>query len=329
MKSIKITKDNENQRIDKFVKKYFNKAPLSFIYKTFRKKDVKVNGHWVKENYILQDGDLIEIYVTDKQVEEFNDPKEIENIKYNLDIIYEDENILVLNKPVGILVVKDENERNNTLTNYVRAYLIHKKEFKNDGLDFVPSPVHRLDRNTSGVCIFAKTLAASKELGEMFKTRDNLEKYYLALVVGKFKKNKGIIDAPLLKNAKTNLVSVASKKDGAKEAKTEYEVIFSNNEMSLVKVHLLTGRTHQIRVHLSYINHPIVGDTKYGNFEFNKDFYKKYKFENQFLHSYKIKFTDVEGTLSYLNNKEFIAELPKKEQQILQLLNFIYDINEI
>ena len=329
MKSIKITKDNENQRIDKFIKKYFNKAPLSFIYKTFRKKDIKVNGHWIKENYILKENDLIEIYVTDKQFEEFNNPKEIENIKYNLDIIYEDENILVLNKPIGILVVKDENEKNNTLTNYVRAYLLHKKEFKNDGLDFVPSPVHRLDRNTSGVCIFAKTFLASKELGEMFKVRDNLEKYYLALVVGKFKNEKGVINVPLVKNAKTNLVYVGNKKDGAKEAITEYEVIVSNSEVSLVKIHLLTGRTHQIRVHLAYIEHPIVGDTKYGNFTFNKEFYKRYKFENQFLHSFKIKFGNLEGGLSYLKNKEFIAELPKKESDILQSMNFNCDVNKL
>ena len=153
MKEIVINSEFSNQRVDKYVRKYLNEAPLSFIYKLFRKKDVKVNNHWVKENYLLQPNDVLRIYVTDEQLEEFNKPKIVKNISFkDLDIVYEDKNILIINKPKGILVHGDINEKRMTLTNKVQSYILSKGEQN----DFLCSPVHRLDRNTSGLVIFAK-----------------------------------------------------------------------------------------------------------------------------------------------------------------------------
>lgn len=330
MKEIRVNKENENQRIDKFVKKYLNLAPLSFIYKLFRKKDVKVNDHWVKENYILKANDNIKIYVTDEQISDFNKPRDITKLSdVKLDIIYEDKNILVLNKPKGILVINEDGENKLALVDLVQSYLFTKGEFKNDGLSYRPSPVHRLDRNTSGICLFAKNLLTSQVLLNLFKEHDEIDKYYLALVVGSPKNNSGLIDAPLLKNEETKMVKIASFKDGAKEAKTEYEVITKNKDVSLLKVHLLTGRTHQIRVHLAYIGCPIVGDAKYGDFEFNKDFERRFNYRNQFLHSYKFTFGKMDGELNYLTNKSFIADLPNKEKEILLAYNLKYSLDSL
>jgi len=330
MKIIEVSKELENQRIDKFVRKYLNLAPLSFIYKIFRKKDVKVNGHWVKENYILKKDDVINIYVTDAQINEFNKPKDITKINdVDLDIVYEDKNILFINKPKGILVTSDENESSMTLTNLVQAYLYNAGEFKNNGLDYKPSPVHRLDRNTSGLCLFAKTLIASQELLELFKNHEEIDKYYLALVKGVPANKKGTITAPLLKNELTKEVKIASIKEGAKEAITEYEVVASCQDYSLLKVHLLTGRTHQIRVHLSYIGCPVVGDAKYGDFALNKEFFKRFAYKNQFLHSYRFVFGFLSGDLAYLSNKEFKADFSKNEREILSALNLNYSLNQL
>lgn len=326
MKEIKVTKENENQRIDKLVRKYLNLAPLSFIYKLFRKKDVKVNNHWVKENYIVSCGEEIKIYVTDSQLEEFNKPKDISKLKGNLDIVFEDDNVLILNKPKGILIHGDLDEKRLTLTNEVQAYLFSKGEFKNDGIGFIPSPVHRLDRNTSGICIFAKNLASSQELMNLFKERDSLDKYYFALVQNNLNKEEDTIDAPLLKNEETKMVKVASIKDGAKDAKTHYRIIDSSKDFALLDVHLLTGRTHQIRVHLAYINCPIIGDPKYGNFSMNRDFNKRFNYSNQFLHSYKITFKKIDGVLSYLSNRTFKADFSNKEKDIISSLYIKYKL---
>ena len=325
MKEIRILKESSNQRVDKFIKKYLNTAPLSFIYKLFRKKDIKVNGHWVKENYILNENDELKIYITDALLEEFNKPINIENINHNLDIVYEDDNILILNKPKGILVQGDAEEKKITLTNFVRSYLFKKSEFKNDGIDYNPSPVHRLDRNTSGICIFAKKFDVSQVLMDLFKNHEQIEKYYLALVVGCPKNKKGTINAPLLKNEDKKIVKVSSIEKGAKTAITEYEVISTNGNLSLLKVKLLTGRTHQIRVHLAYIGCPIVGDPKYGDFIFNRKFNEMYKFDMQFLHSYKFKFKDIPEPLKYLSMKEFEAKLSKKECDILNKESIEYN----
>lgn len=320
MKSFTISKLEANQRVDKYVKKYLSNAPLSFVYKLFRKKDVKINSHWVKENYIVQEGDVISIYVSDSQIEEFTKAKEIEKIHLSHPIIYEDENIIIINKPRGLLVHGDISEKRLTLTNEVLNYLYSKNEYdprKTNG--FTPAPAHRLDRNTSGLVIYAKNLPALQQLEELFLNKENITKTYKALVVGKLSKTL-TLEYPLLKDEKTGLVKVASYKDGAKNALTIITPNRSFNEYTLVDANLVTGRTHQIRVHLSYAGFPIVGDSKYGNFKANKEFKEKYKFENQFLHAETMEFKKIGGILFYLSNKKFVAEFPNKEKEILELL---------
>ena len=317
MKKITISSKEANQRVDKYVKKYLNEAPLSFIYKLFRKKDVKINGHWVKENYILNEGEELTIFVTDSQIEEFNKPKEIEKVTLNHQIVYEDENILIVNKPRGLLVHGDEGEKKLTLANQVINYLYFKGEYdpKADH-GFIPAPAHRLDRNTSGLVCFAKNLPSLQELEDLFKEKEEIVKEYKALVVGKFLGTKHI-DAPLLKDQKTGLVRVSKL---GKSAETIAKSIGIYGNFSLLNVQILTGRTHQIRVHLASIGYPVVGDAKYGDFKVNKEVREKYKFENQFLTAYKLSFKNLKGHLSYLSGKSFEVKLPEDEEKLLSKL---------
>ena len=313
MQLLRVKNSDSGQRIDKYIRKYLNNAPLSFIYKLFRKKDIKVNGKRVDINYILKENDEITIYVSDETLLEFNNKKVISSSFNEIDIIYEDENILVINKDAGILVHEgEENKKENTLNNDILNYLKNKGEYSENDL-FTPSCVHRLDRNTSGLIIAAKTLIASKELLELFKDKDKLKKEYLTLVHGNTK-NEQTIDKPLLKNEKDKFVKVD--KNGL-TAITKFNKLISNDDYSLLKVGILTGRTHQIRVHMASINHPVVNDDKYGDFKLNKDFYNTYKYKYQMLHSYKISFNNINGKLSYLSNKTFIAPLKKEEKRII------------
>ena len=314
---LKITLKDANQRVDKYVKKYLNEAPLSFIYKLFRKKDVKINKHWVKENYILQEGDELAIYISDQQLEEFNKPKEIEKVNLNHPIIYEDENILIVDKPRGLLVHGDENEKVVTLANEVINYLYFKGEYDPKEKGFIPAPAHRLDRNTSGMVVFAKNLISLQILEELFKNKDNIDKEYLALVKGRVDQ-KLEIDSPLLKDEKTGTVRISKY---GKSALTFVEKVKFYGDFTLVKVRILTGRTHQIRVHLASLDHPVIGDSKYGDFKINKMFKDLYGFENQFLHAYKLKFKNIDSKLSYLSNKEFISPLPSELDKLLKKIN--------
>lgn len=316
MISLLVTSKDANQRVDKYVKKYLNEAPLSFIYKLFRKKDVKINKHWVKENYVLKEGDELTIYVTDEQLKEFNKPKEIKKVNLNHPIIFEDENLLIVDKPRGLLVHGDQNEKSLTLANEVINYLYSKNEYDPKDKGFIPAPAHRLDRNTSGLVVFAKNLTSLQQLEELFKDKDNIEKHYLALVKGVVDQ-KLEIDSPLLKDEKTGTVRIAK---GGKSALTLVEKVKIYGDFSLVDVQILTGRTHQIRVHLASVNHPVVGDSKYGDFKINKEFKDLYNFENQFLHAYKLKFKKLDGKLSYLSNKEFVSKLPSDEEKIIKNL---------
>jgi 23S rRNA pseudouridine955/2504/2580 synthase len=318
MLEIKIDSRNSNQRIDKLVRKVLPNASLSFIYKLFRKKDVKVNKHWVDINYILKEDETVQIYVTDSQLESF---KKDENLCktsiFSHKIIFEDENILIVNKPKNLLVHGDEKDKKHTLSNDVLNYLYQKGEYSPNA-GFVPGPAHRIDRNTSGIVIFGKKIEVLQQLLNLFKEKDQITKTYLALVKGKVF-DSGKIEAKLEKNEEKNMVFV-SKSANAKTAITLFEPYKNFKDTTLLKVKILTGRTHQIRVHMSYIGHPIIGDKKYGDVDFNKKYNSLYEIDNQFLHAYSITFGQIDGILSYLSGREFVANLDQKQENILKKL---------
>ena len=319
MREFIINNSENGLTLEKYVFKVLKNAPTSFIYKLFRKKDVKVNGHHQDKKYRLNANDIVAIYVTDQQFAVFEKEKELEpNTKIKDWIIYEDKNVLFVNKPRGLLVQKSD-PRDESLDQLVIEYLMATNQYDpNKEKGFIPGPAHRLDRNTSGLVAFGKNHASLELLFGLFKNHDLINKHYLALVVGQVENEKGTIDAPLKKDEETNTVKVA--KNG-KTAKTVYKLIKKYDEYSLLDVTLLTGRTHQIRVHMAYINHPIVGDAKYGNFAVNKEFKQKYGFQSQFLHAYKMGFGDLPEPLSNLSRKEFTAEPREDIANILNALD--------
>lgn len=319
-----IDENTCNQRIDKFLKRMLKDAPISFIYKMFRQKDVKVNSKKVSIDYITKIGDEVDIYLKENLLNEFHKEALIRPVKANFPIIYEDSNILIIDKPKGLLVHGDESEKRITLQNMVLNYLKEKREWDPNSIDgFIPSPAHRLDRNTSGIIIFAKNLPSLQQLLLLFRERTQIDKKYTLLVRGETT-NKGEINFPLLKDSNTKLVKVVPESKGGKKATTLYKRI-KNYQFgySLVEAELLTGRTHQLRVHFAYISHPIVGDSKYGDFKVNELFEKMYGLKSQFLHASSFKFKEIDGKLSYLSNKEFVSPLPEKLNDILKSISKI------
>lgn len=311
MKRIIIDQNHANQRIDKYLKKLLCQAPSQLIYKMIRKKDVRVNGKKVKENYILKENDELSLFLYEDKFQEYTKPQDIFDLKIQFHVLYEDKNILVVNKPAGLLVHEDINEEVNTLSHQVLTYLYQKGEYDPyKDLGFIPGPVHRLDRNTSGIVIFGKTMRALQDLNEMMKKRHCIEKSYLTIC-------KGYMDSSDLigyikKESDRSLVKIVSKDtDGALMMHTVVELIKSNQKYSFLKVKLITGRTHQIRVHLSSVGHPIIGDSKYGDFELNKRLKKQYHLNHQFLHAYQIKFIKPIGCLKYLQDQTITSPLPK------------------
>ena len=310
MKQFVVNKFDSNQSLEKYIKKILKNAPISFIYKLLRKKDVKINGKRDNGKSIIQENDLIEIYITDDQYEDFSKDREIvPNDKIKDLIIFENDDVLVINKPRNLLVQSDGGH-DESLDEMVKSYCL----FKGSKSEFLASPVHRIDRNTSGVVIFAKSVAIANYLSNIFKEHNLVKKIYYCLVKGKVE-NKGEINASLKKNEKLNKVFV-DQADG-KSAITKYEPLFCNDKYSYLKVNLSTGRSHQIRAHLAYVNHPIIGDEKYGDFELNKYFKKEYNFDNQFLHAGEIQFGKLGDVCSSISEMKFIAEMPKEEIDIL------------
>ena len=229
------------------------------------------------------------------------------NLKDN--IVYEDNNLLIINKPRGLLLQQDGNSEHESLDKIVGDYL-----------KAVAMPAHRLDKDTSGLCVFAKNKMTADELGKIFNNHTQIEKHYITLVGGVIE-GDGVVDAPLRKSFERKKMIVAPLKSGAKSAITKYHVLEKYKDYTLLDVQLLTGRTHQIRAHMSYIRHHVVGDIKYGDYKVNNIFKREYDFENQFLHAQKLRFLDLKGPLNYLKNKEFSCNLPPELEEILRKLD--------
>ena len=310
-----IVSDLESgQTLEKFVKKVLKDAPLSAIYKLFRKKDVKVNGHWQDAKYVISSGEEITIFIKDEQYDEFKKKQQVVTTdKIKSWIMYEDENVLLINKPRGVLVQKNTKD-DEALDDMVISYLTEKKEYDTSGA-YVPAPAHRLDRNTAGIIIFGKNLPTLQYLSKVIGDKTKISKKYLTLVKGHIDK-EGEIALPLLKKQ----THVEVDYQNGKEAITRYKLIRYVGNYSLVEVELLTGRTHQIRVHMSKSGYPVIGDAKYGDYKLNREIEEKYGFTNQFLVAYYLSFNNVDGPLKKLNKKSFEIEPPNDLNDLLNKL---------
>ena len=315
MQELHVTENEAGQRLDKLLAKFLNQAPKSFLYKMMRKKNIVLNGKKCTGNEKLKQGDSIKLFFSDETIEKFSAgtyaiPKK-EKINM-LPIIYEDAQVLLMNKPIGVLSQKAKDSDVSAveiLINYLmETDQLSKEQFRT----FHPSICNRLDRNTSGILVAGKTLPALQEMNRFFKER-TIAKYYRCLVKGRVIKSEDYIKGYLVKDQKTNKVSITKKKtEEGVPIETEYCVIQSNAEVSLLEVHLITGKTHQIRAHLASIGHPIIGDYKYGDKQINEMYRQAYGLKSQLLHAYRLEMPSSNGSLAYLNDKKFVAELPDK-----------------
>ncbi|MBW7954406.1 RluA family pseudouridine synthase [Candidatus Gracilibacteria bacterium] len=300
MKIFNITENDSNQRLDKFLKKLFPNASSSLIYKFNRKNKIKVNNKKEDNEYKLQIKDEVKIYLNDSEIELLS---KVEKINNNLEktkfdrknIVYEDSDLIIINKDAGINVHPgDHKTKESNIISQVQDYLGNKL----NSLTFKPSLVHRIDRDTSGILIIAKKKDILTKLTSDFKEHKNIKKFYYAIVLGKLPKNNGTIDKKILRieNAKDENKVIISE-DGQKaithyKVLNEFEVKSSSKNLifSELEVEIETGRMHQIRVHLSSIGNPILGDNKYGDKALNSFLSKNYLLKRQALHSWKIQF---------------------------------------
>lgn len=312
MQEIHVTANEAGQRLDKLLAKFLREAPRSFLYKMLRKKNITLNGRKADGSEKLAQGDVIKLFLSEETIEKFSGSGIITvpaKPDMKPDIIYEDSHILLINKPVGMLSQK-ARENDISAVEYLTAYLLSSGQITERELKtFHPSICNRLDRNTSGILAAGKSLCGLQELSRFFKDR-SIEKYYLCPVDGlitKCTKAKGF----LTKNQKTNKVMISpTEVSESTPIETEYRPVASAANITLLEVHLITGKTHQIRAHLASAGHPVIGDYKYGNRKVNEQYRKQYGLTSQLLHAWRLVMPQTDGPLAGLSGREFRADVP-------------------
>lgn len=311
MEQLIIGKNEAGQRLDKFLIKYFHQAPKSFIYKMLRKKNIILNDKKAEGSEKLKIEDRIKFYLSEETIQRFSKVC-IEQVKPEIEVIFENNDILIANKPAGMLSQKAKKEDISFIEHLISYLLVTNQISEEELKKFRPGICNRLDRNTSGLLICGKTLLGLQKMGALIKER-KMEKYYLCIVKGQILQSQQI-ESYLLKDESHNRVTITEREQqGASYIKTEYEPLESNTKYTLLKVKLITGRSHQIRAHLKSIGHPIIGDGKYGDVQINKELRKKYLLKNQLLHAAEIKFPYIEeGELTFFSERSFKAPLPEQ-----------------
>lgn len=310
MREITITKIEKGQRLDKFLLKYLNNCPKSLIYKGLRTNKIKYNGKKPKGYELLNEGDNIKLFFTEEQMLSLESAKKIQKVGIQFHKVYEDENLLIVDKPIGLLTQKD-TATSHSLVDEVLYYLQSTGSYDPaTSRGFIPAPCNRLDRNTAGIVLFGKNMPSIQSLNHMLQTKE-ISKFYIAIVLGR-------ITEPLVlkgyhkKCSQKNEVKITQVyTEDAKPIETRILPLKTNGRYTLIEIQLVTGKTHQIRAHLSQIGHPIIGDPKYGDKIENQYFLKKYQLKYQILCAYKIKFELCHEPFSYLQDRVFTVQTPR------------------
>lgn len=323
MQKITVNDKNEGGRLDKFLLKELPNAGLSFLYKMLRKKNITLNGKKATGKELLKAGDTIEMFFAQETFEKFSATT---GVKPNTDeyskafkglkgikVVYEDENIIILNKPIGVLSQKAESA-DLSVNEWLIGYLMGKGETREVDLNkFKPSACNRLDRNTAGLILCGKSPKGSRSLSKLIKDRE-IHKYYLALVKGTGV-TEGCITGNLDKNQAKNKVKVNL--EGEENIRTDIKVLDSNGELTLIEANLITGKPHQIRASMAAVGHPLIGDYKYGSKSVNDSYKAEFGLEAQFLCCVKVVFPESCEELPNLSGKAFYGDLPKVYENIL------------
>ena len=315
MRQIEITSLEANQRLDKFLLKYLNECPKSLIYKGMRTNKIKLNGKKTKGNEILQENDVIKLFFREEQMATLESQKEIKKVGIHFETVYEDTHLLIVNKPMGLLTQKDTAD-SHSLADEVLYYLKENGSYNPEvSKGFTPAPCNRLDRNTAGIVLVGKNIATLQSLSSMLQTKE-ISKYYMCIVLGR-------VTAPMILKGYhkrcegKNEVSITTEYiEGSKPVETRILPLKTNGRYTLVEVQLVTGKTHQIRAHLSQIGHPIIGDPKYGDPIENQYFEQKYGLKYQILCAYKVKFELCKAPLTYLQDRVFTVPAPRIYSEI-------------
>lgn len=318
MIEITITKNDANQRFDRFLRKYFENAPLSVIQKNIRKKNFKINGKRAKADTYVYEDDLIAMYISDENYNKWLTKTDFKPTDFNLDIVFEDKNIIIMDKESGLLTHStSKTDYGNNLVDYMLSYLYKTNQVDKSDKTFNPAVVNRLDRNTAGLIIGAKNANALRSLNKAM--RDNkIDKYYLTIVKGEITE-KFTIDTTIRKNESKNKVKSAG--NGSRII-THFRPLETNGKYTLLECELITGKTHQIRFSLAKNNTPIIGDRKYGDKSTNKLVNDKFKINNQILLAYKVHFNDIKN-LEYLKDRTYESQ---KINEILNLKEKIFSL---